>query len=352
MKNYFIRIFILLLMTYMIPGIIYVFFSEDKVNEVIDDVEIESTLLIPYENIVPKLPNEFDIPVGVVEADLCDYNLKSMEIDNSIEITLVGDDIEVIGLDTYIVGVLAKEMNPKWPCEALKAQAVAGRTYVLKQLDKSDYILNSTIHQVYMSKDEMKKKWGSNFEDYYQKLMNIVLATKYEVIIYDNQFIDAVYFSTSNGYTQDSKYIWSNDIPYLKSVSSPWDKELTNLSREYRFTVDEFLYIFNKQFSTDIDYLSEIVVKRSTTGIFTEVKYKNHTITAEQLRNAYDLRSPVFGLKQSGNMIYVTTFGFGHLVGMSQYGAYGMALDGYSYEQIVKYYYKDVDIVEYNYLKS
>ncbi|XMB67553.1 stage II sporulation protein D [Mycoplasmatota bacterium zrk1] len=349
MKSLLLRFLIIALMTYMIPGIIYVFFGEDQVEEVIDEQIITASLLEPYENVTPDI--EIEVPVGVFEEDYCNYDLRSEEIDNSVEITLLDDGIEILGLDTYIIGVLAEEMDPTWPCEALKAQSIAARTYVLKQLDRSGYIMNSTLHQVYKSKEEMREDWGTNYDAYYNRLRNVVLSTKYDVLAYKNDYIDAVYFSSSNGYTQNAEYVWKNEIPYLKSVPSPWDDKLTNIEKEYRFTVGEFISIFNKHFSTDIEYLSDIKVVRSSSGIFSSVEYKNQVISSEQLRNAFGLRSPVFGLEHRGNLLYVTTYGYGHLVGLSQYGAYGMALEGFSYYQILNHYYKDVEIVDYNYIK-
>ena len=149
MKNLLSRFLIILTMTYIIPGIVFVFFGENKVEKVIDDQPIVASILDGYVNIAPDLANDIDIPAGITTDDYCNYDILSDEIDDSIEITLVSDGVIVLGLDTYIMGVIAQEMSPSWPCEALKAQAVAARTYVLKQIDKSGYRLNSTMHQVY-----------------------------------------------------------------------------------------------------------------------------------------------------------------------------------------------------------
>ena len=136
--------------------------------------------------------------------------------------------IDKILLEEYVIGVVAGEMPASFNKEALKAQAVTSRTYVIKRLElkNSDYdILDSTSNQVYLDKEDLKGKWNNEYEKNINKIKNAVNETKGEVILYDNEVIDAMFFSTSNGYTENSEDVFGSKKPYLKSVISNWDKE-------------------------------------------------------------------------------------------------------------------------------
>lgn len=112
--------------------------------------------------------------------------------------------------------------------EALKAQGVIARTYALNKLSKGITLTDNNSTQNYIDIDQMKNKWGANFDKYYNKIKNAVLSTEGVILKYNNEYIDAVYFSTNNGYTEDSVNIWGNDIPYLKSVESYWDRDASS----------------------------------------------------------------------------------------------------------------------------
>ena len=139
-----------------------------------------------------------------------------------------GGVISNIDLEEYVIGVVAAEMPAAFHSEALKAQAVVARTYAMKKASKGITLVNSTSHQVYNSVEQMKAKWGSSYSTYYNKIKNAVNATKGKVLKYNGEYIEALYFSMSNGKTELPTYVWSTNYPYLQVVSSSWDKGLSS----------------------------------------------------------------------------------------------------------------------------
>ena len=173
--------------------------------------------------------------------------------------------------------------------------------------------------------------WNANYEKYYNKVKNAVLSTKSKCVTYNGELIDAVYHSTSNGYTQDAVFVWGNSVPYLKTVTSPWD---TSASTFIRNTDISFNELSSK---LGFDFKDE-------SGRVSKVKVGDKEFTGVELRNVIGLRSADFDVTRNSSSITFTTRGYGHGVGMSQYGANGMANSGYTYEQILKYYYSGVEI--------
>ena len=244
-------------------------------------------------------------------------------------------------LEEYLVGVVAAEMPASFNVEALKAQAVIARTYTLNSLSQGKKLTDTVSTQAYIDESQMKSKWGSDYNKYYSKITSAVNATKGQYITYNGKLIDAVYHSTSNGKTEDAENVWGNNIPYLKSVDSSWDKSASS-----------YLKIDNKEFSIlmkilgfNIDDNTEIsIMSRNSSGRVFEVKIGSNIYTGVQLRNLLGLRSADFDINIEGGKVVIITRGYGHGVGMSQYGANGMANSGYNYKQIITHYYTGVKI--------
>lgn len=222
--------------------------------------------------------------------------------------------------------------------EALKAQAIIARTYTLKKINKNQVLTDTTSTQVYKDNTELKTMWGSSYETYYNKIKLAVDSTKGEYITYNNQYIDAVYHSTSNGYTVDAKDIWGNDIPYLKSVNSIWDKDASSYLRTTTFDLNEVNTLLNLTLNTNIELI------RNSNNQVMNVIIGNQSFTGVEFRNLLGLRSTDFDININDNNVTITTRGYGHGVGMSQYGANGMANAGYSCDQIINHYYTNVQI--------
>lgn len=254
--------------------------------------------------------------------------------------------IDNVLLEDYIVGVLAGEMPVSFEIEALKAQAVAARTYVMKRLvnnKNSDYdIIDTTLNQVYLDNDELKQKWGNNYVNYINKLKAAVLETSGEYITYKDNIIDALFFSTSVGATENSEEVFVSALPYLRSVDSSWDAEVSPVfSENNTFNLKDF---YNKLNLTYSNNLSIDVLQTTSTGRIKKIKINGTTFNGTTVAGKLGIRSDYFNISRDNDTVLVTTKGYGHGVGMSQYGAEAMAKKGYTYDKILKHYYKDVDI--------
>lgn len=254
------------------------------------------------------------------------------------------DAIDSLNLEEYIIGVVAAEMPASFNEEALKAQAIASRTYATYKMQSSpeEYdVVTDVTDQSYITIDEMKNKWNSEFDKYYEKVSNAVMATKGKVMYYDDEIVEAYYFAMSNGYTENASLVFNEDRDYLQSVESIYDNSnLKNFEVTKEFTKEEICQKLDLSCNT----LTFTNIERSTTNrvnsiTVNEVEYKGTTF-----RTKLGLRSTDFTVTESNNKILITTKGYGHGVGMSQYGANGMANAGYTYDEILKYYYKNIKI--------
>ena len=261
------------------------------------------------------------------------------------------DTVETVPLEEYVAGVVGAEMPAEFEEEALKAQSLMARTYIVKQLmqDKQVGILkgadvsDTETHQVYKNEDDLRKIWGPDFHKNMNKIRQAVYETRGQIIVYNDEPIDASYFSTSNGYTEDAGNYWTKPVPYLKSVASPWDTESPRFSGTISIPVKEF----EKKLGVKItgDHIGEIVSRTGSNRV-EKVKIGNKEFSGREIREALGLRSTDFTWEKKGNEIVITTKGYGHGIGMSQYGANGMAKEGKTFEDIIRYYYKDVEIQE------
>lgn len=283
--------------------------------------------------------------------NLYSKNIKEIELktDESIKVRvkrLQKDKIDEIELNEYVLGVLAGEMPISFELEALKAQAVASRSYVLKRLDYNkdkDYdVVDSVTNQVYLDNEHLKKAWGDNYIKNINKLKTAVNETFNEYLECDGQIADALFFSTSNGYTENSELVFNFAVSYLKSVSSPWDKEVTTAFKTTKeMSLQEFYERLNLPYQEKIKIEN---IDRSATNRILKIKINNQEFTGREIYNKLKIRSTDFTIEQENANIIITTIGYGHGVGMSQYGALGMAKKGYNYKEILTHYYQNTQI--------
>lgn len=253
-----------------------------------------------------------------------------------------GGVISNIDLEEYVIGVVAAEMPASFHIEALKAQAVVARTYAMKKASQGITLVNSTSHQVYNSTAQMKAKWGSSYTTYYNKIKNAVNATKGQVLKYNGSYIDALYFSISNGKTELPAYVWSKSLPYLQVVSSSWDENISAAKYTTSITYEKL----SSKLGVTVNENSEIKILSRTEGDrVNEISIAGKIFTGVKLRTALGLRSADFNITKTSTGVTITTQGFGHGVGMSQYGANGAAKAGYTYRQILSHYYSGVVLV-------
>ena len=259
--------------------------------------------------------------------------------EKQVSVRLASGQVLSISLEDYVVGVVASEMPASFNIEALKAQSVAARTYALKRSNTT--LSATTSDQVYKTVDQLKAMWGNSFNTYYNKVKNAVNATRGKYITYNGTYIDALYFSTSNGKTEDPVYVWGKSYPYLKSVDSPYDTSL----RSYSYTTSIPLATFNKKLGVNVSDNSQINILSKTTGNrINQISIGDKTFTGVKVRTLLGLRSADFDISISNSTVTISTHGFGHGCGMSQYGANEMAKQGKSYIEILKYYYTNVEI--------
>lgn len=283
--------------------------------------------------------------------NLYSKNIKEIELktDENIKVRvkrLQKDKIDEIELNEYVLGVLAGEMPISFELEALKAQAVASRSYVLKRLDYNkdkDYdVVDSVTNQVYLDNEHLKKAWGDNYIKNINKLKTAVNETFNEYLECDGQIADALFFSTSNGYTENSELVFNFAVSYLKSVSSPWDKEVTTAFKTTKeMSLQEFYERLNLPYQEKIKIEN---IDRSATNRILKIKINNQEFTGREIYNKLKIRSTDFTIEQENTNIIITTIGYGHGVGMSQYGALGMAKKGYNYKEILTHYYQNTQI--------
>lgn len=298
------------------------------------------------------------------------WNKKSeQEKDMYVNVYLTKEDRVIrLPLETYIEGVVAAEMPADFHLEALKAQALAARTYIAKRLMQKEHpdmqewgekaktaVVTDTVkHQAYITDQALQKKWAKDYIWKKKRIQQSVHDTAGHVIMYDNQPIYAAYFSTSNGWTENSEDYFQAYYPYLRSVSSSWDQRSPKYKRNQIFTLSQFETHLKEKTGkqVDISNASEAnwmrVIARTQGKRIAKIVIGDQTFTGRQVREALGLYSSDFSWKIADDQIDFQSLGYGHGVGMSQWGAHLMAVDGKAYEQIIHHYYQKVEIKRWN----
>lgn len=304
---------------------------------------VPTLLVLPFmEKTTGKLGEEIETP-----------ELKQNTNEPAVEVAVyrVGrEKIDELPLEEYIVGVVAAEMPANFELEALKAQALSARTYIVNHLMNEEKIgvpegadvTDTENHQVYKSDDELKKQWGKDYGKRIQKIREAVAATSGQILTYEGKPIYAAFFSTSNGYTENSEDYWSSPRPYLKSVESPWDVNTEKYKGQKVIPVADFEKLLGVKLS-ESNEIGKIVAKTEGNRVG-KVDINGKVLTGKEIREKLELKSSDFTWERKGNNIVINTKGFGHGVGMSQFGANGMAQAGKTYEEIVQHYYQGVKI--------
>lgn len=297
------------------------------VNEVKENVNISQDISKNVENSVNKGPR-------IIENTNSDNTTNS----SMSEITIYRSNGSIINLNMtdYLIGVVSSEMPASFNLEALKAQSVLARTYALKAKQTGKKLTDTVSTQSYIDIDQMKNKWGNSFNTYYNKIKNAVENTNGEYLSYNGNYIEALYHSTNNGKTESSLDVFGNYYPYLISVSSEYDKNASSYLRTINMPLDT---ISNK-LGLNLNNDSVISILSYTDGgNIKEININGNNFSGKKIRELLGLRSADFDISIGDNNANITTRGYGHGVGMSQYGANGMANAGYSYKDILSHYY-------------
>ncbi|THF73135.1 stage II sporulation protein D [Cohnella fermenti] len=268
--------------------------------------------------------------------------------------------VESVSLEQYVRGVVAAELPLAFEPEAMAAQALAARTYIVRRLlleDRSGLpetgtaseadVTDTVSHQVYKSLKAMQKLKESDAEGW-SKIDRAVERTKGEVIVYEGEPIQALYFASSNGRTENSEDVFPAKVPYLRSVDSPWDRTVaTDWKEESAFGLTEFyrkIGVESIGAAAGGNKAQVRILDLTAGGRVKELLVGDERIPGAEVREKLGLRSAAFSLKLDKKGVRITTYGNGHGVGMSQWGAEGMAEQGMKAEQIVEYYYKGVGL--------
>ncbi|WP_099190268.1 stage II sporulation protein D [Tepidibacter mesophilus] len=300
------------------------------------------------------------LTVGIYKDDIFQKEIVQTKINNSMNIKVYNvktDNVEEIDIEQYLYNVVASEMPASFDEEALKAQAIAARSYVFHKIEnggdkipqhKGAVVCTDHKHcQEYLDTNTLEKlhneKWMS---ESWPKIKKTVDDTKGMVLTFEQKTIQPLYHSTSGGKTENSEEVFSSSLPYLRSVESPYEQESPKFRSNMKISKNDFINKFKDVgivLSDDVDKDINIM-SRSEGGSVKEIRIGNKVVKGSEVRSILGLNSSDFDIKVDGNVINIMTKGYGHGVGMSQWGANGMAHKGYKYDEILKHYFKGVSI--------
>lgn len=329
----------------------------EKTKDIIEEVVQENVIKEENNNVVNENKNKNNVLYNVAStvnekndnykleqsSANTSYEQEENTVDNNIYVELYrkNGSVERIELENYIIGVVGAEMPASFNLEALKAQSIVARTYAVNTINKNKRLTDNNSTQNYKTNDELKSMWGNSYNTYYEKIKSAVNSTKGMYLTYNGEIIDAVYHSTSNGYTEDSVYVWGNSKPYLKSVSSDYD----NTNKSFLYT----MFLSYEDISNKLKNLINIntefnILERNNSGRIVSIEVNGVIYSGVNIRSLLGLRSTDFDIEKTDTGINFITRGYGHGVGMSQYGANGMAKHGSNYRDILLHYYTGVSI--------
>lgn len=279
----------------------------------------------------------------------CNANEEITKKDSGfIDVIMKDGSIQTLSMDEYLTGVLLAEMPMTFHNEALKAQVVAARTVAIYGITnhtkhkQGDICADAVCCQAYISADDYLSSGG--MRENAQKAQKAVAETGNEVVTYNGELAQALYFSCSGGRTEDAVAVWGTDIPYLQTVDSPGEEGAAHFTDTVTYSTAEFCEKLGLSGDSRIDIES---IRYTNSGSVDTIRINEEDFSGLQLRTSLNLRSTVFTVYVVGNAVTITTRGFGHRVGMSQYGAEAMAQTGCNYKQILSHYYKGVEVKNY-----
>lgn len=286
----------------------------------------------------------YALPVAFSEKQVKESAKKSEDKVCEIYIEIEGQS-EKIPLESYITGVVAAEMPVTFHKEALKAQAIAARTYALKTTNFGEKPIAPTVaRQVYYDETKRKSNWKADFLGNEKKIVEAVEETKGQVLLYNNELITAMFHSTSNGKTESAYGYSGNELAYLQSVASMSDQSSPKFATMREWSLDEWNAIWGIKWQSS-DFKS-VQLTLNASGRVEKLQLGKNSWTGREVRTLLQLPSNDFKISydESAQKVQVTTKGYGHGVGMSQYGADAMASEGKSASEILHYYYQQIEI--------
>lgn len=258
-------------------------------------------------------------------------------------------------INQYVMGVVAAEMPAEYSLEALKAQAVVARTYALyKQSIRKDEEYDVTdsheTDQAFLSESKAKERFGDSYNTYMDKIAEAVNAVNDDTVLYEGKPILATCHSISAGRTESAEALWGGSYPYLKPVESVGDILSPDYLSEVTLSAEDMKSALEKHdISVDGDANSWITdITRSESGYILTLKVCGNEVKGSLFRTALGLRSTNLDISFEADQFKLTVKGYGHGVGLSQYGAQFMALQGSGYKEILTWYYTDCTVEKYS----
>ena len=281
--------------------------------------------------------------------------------DETISVYIANEDrVEDMNLNQYLKEVVAAEMPAEFHTEALRAQAIAARTYLINRVrayqnsqipeqHKGAYICTDPTHcKAWIGEQKRRELWGEDKADeYWQKISDAVESTGNLIATYDGEPISAVFHSTSSGFTENAKDVWGGNVQYLVSVKSEGDELSPKYNSERIMSIEEFKKIAEQNIE-GVNWDNYIIgkIQRSSAGGIISLDVGGIAVKGSDFRFMYGLRSTNIEIEVTDTQVKMSVKGYGHGVGMSQYGANYLANQGKNYEEILKTYYSGIEISE------
>lgn len=284
------------------------------------------------------------------QPDISDADIPADQIYHVLDVA--SNEILEVPVRDYIIGAVGAEMPVSFETEALKAQAVAAHTYAERQvilaenrsdLQGADFSNDASQYQAFYTKEQLQELYGENFPTYYQKISDAVDAVLPEILFYENEPIIAAFHAMSSGKTESAQNVWGSDIAYLQSVDSSSDTSAPKYQQSISYSPEQVQELLTSAHTglvlgTDTEHwFGEPTYSDAETVM--QIPVGTSIFTGQELRTIFSLRSASFEITYQDKTFTFTTKGYGHSVGMSQYGANAMALQGSNYRDILAYYY-------------
>lgn len=316
------------------------------------------------------------IPVVAVEKDINLSAIKDFVLNNKKEqeaihiceasnnefkvLDKATNEVFSISENKFIFSTVATEMPANFCDEAIKSQMVASYTYFknLKEKQKlhpsdelkgADFAVDSSKCMYFATDEKIHEKWGSNFDFYNDKFNRLLSEVFGQTLKYKGEYIEAMYHAISSGQTEAIEDVFGGDRPYLKPVPSPGDTLATGYLTEKTLSIEEGTAILKSRFpdeAIDSNTIRSMHIEEKTdSGFIKKVTIGSKTFTGREIRDLFSLRSSNFDIEITPDNIVFKVRGYGHGVGMSQYGAEYMAKQGADYKQILLWYYPGCELV-------
>lgn len=294
-------------------------------------------------------------PVAVAPSAPASTPVPGWDAGQSIRLQRSDGSVEALPLDEYLWGVAAAEMPASFRSEALKAQVVCARTYCVHQRQNApdkhpdaDVCTDFTCCQAYLTREQAAQSWGGEAGRYTDKIAAAVRDTDGLLCLYDGQPIDAVFFSSSAGRTSAAAEVWGADVPYLAAVDSPEGEEVPGWRTVVTFPAAEFAARFQTSCpQADFSGAAGTWIQNMTTdssGAVKTVTIGGVEVTGGQARTILGLRSTHFTVEVNETEVTFYVTGYGHGVGLSQYGANALAGEGKNFQEILEWYYTGITV--------